>query len=335
MLSVGIIGSSGYTGKYLIKILSKHPYVEEIKYYANANAGKTLYEVHPELKNVVPNDSIYPADQLSVNHDVIFTALPHGVSIDMVKNIMNKTSLVIDLSGDFRLKNKDLYLEWYGYEHKEKYLLKNAKYSLADLNHQFDNTKLISNPGCYPTAVTLSLIPIIKAYNDRIKTISTSAYSGVSGAGKKLKEEYLFGELHDNLFAYKVNEHQHEPEILQSLKEYGFNSSYSFTAHLIPVFSGIYSTSVLFVEDDLNQTELDDLYRDFYSKSFFVRINSEPPALKNIRMTNFCDINVNVRGNRIVITSAIDNLIKGAAGQAVQNMNQYYGFTSSTGLLSF
>ncbi len=335
MLSVGIIGSSGYTGKYLTKIIANHPKVKSFKLYANNNAGKNLYSVYPEFMNVIEDDIYLSLDKLSNDHDVIFTSLPHGVSMDVVAQIFDKSTLIIDLSGDYRLKNSKLYKKWYGIEHTHPELLNEAKYSLADLEPNIKGTTLISNPGCYPTAVSLGLIPIIKEYNSIITAISTSAYSGVSGAGKKLKEEYLFSELENNLFAYRVNKHQHEPEILQTLSQYGFNADYSFTSHLMPITTGIYSTSVVFTEEGLDQDNLNELYNEFYKKAYFVRTLPVPPKLKDVIMSNFCDLNINVFENKIVITSAIDNLIKGAAGQAVQNMNLYFGFNPNTGLINF
>lgn len=334
MLSVGIIGSSGYTGKYLIKILSNHPKVANIELFANSSAGNELFDIHPEFKGRIENTTLKSLDQLKNDYDVIFAALPHGISHKVVPDILDNTKLLIDLSGDFRLKEPKLYSKYYGYEHKQPELLNESLYALADIKNNYNKYKLISNPGCYPTAVSLGLIPIINELSSTITSISVSAYSGVSGAGKKLKEEFLFSELENNLYAYKVNEHQHEPEILQTLASFGFDSDFSFTAHLMPQFSGIYATAVVFAEEGLELAHLLDIYESFYSNSFFVRTLNHPPKLKLVKGTNFCHLNISVKENKAVITTAIDNLIKGAAGQAVQNMNNYFEFDTKTGLIN-
>jgi len=242
--------------------------------------------------------------------------------------------LVIDLSGDFRLNSADDYEKWYNFSHSKEKLLKIKNYALADLPDTKYGSKLISNPGCYPTAVSLALIPFVNEYSDIIESISVSAYSGISGAGSKPSAKLLFGEISGNVYAYKINKHQHEPEIVQTLQKYGMNCNFSFTTHILPVFAGIYSTATIFLKDE-NKDNFTELYNEYYSNSHFVRIKDEAPQLKHVVDTNFCDININADGSRVIITSAIDNLIKGAAGQAVQNMNRHFGWDEKLGLINY
>ncbi len=333
MISVGIIGSSGYTGKYLTRILSNHGQVKELVLYGDSSANKYLAQVHPDLLNFCDDVLIHEIDDSISKHDVIFTALPHGKSMKFINEFFNEKQLFIDLSGDFRFEDVRVYEKWYNTKHLAPELLDNAKYSLADISDIDKNKKIISNPGCYSTASLLSMLPLTKLRHTEIYGISTVAYSGVSGAGNKLKEDFLFPELDNNIYAYKVNNHQHEPEINNYLKKTGINTDYSFVPHLMPVFAGIYATTVVFTEEAVDDKELKNVYGSYYQNSPFVRVKENPPKMKNVIGTNYCDISVSARENKIVINAAIDNLIKGASGQAVQNMNKYFGFNESEGLI--
>lgn len=330
MISVGIIGGSGYTGKKLYQICSRHSEVKNIKVYGKATAGESLYSRFPELNSITSNGEIVSMEEISEEHDIYFTALPHGESLKYIPSLVHRGKKIIDLGGDFRFDDSRQYSEWYGITHNSPGLLKRKSYGLADVQNDF-NTNLISNPGCYPTSVLLSLLPL-QDYSNEIISISSVCYSGTSGAGKAPKQELLLSEMHSNVAAYNVNNHRHQPEIEQELKKTKINSPYSFTTHLLPIPVGIYSTSAVHLSSSIDEKELEQTYNNFYKNKFFVRLRNVPPNLKWVINTNFCDINVSAAGKIIVITSAIDNLIKGAAGQAVQNMNKLFGYEETTGL---
>jgi N-acetyl-gamma-glutamyl-phosphate reductase len=334
MISVGIIGGTGYTGKKLIQYCHAHPYVKEYKVYAGKSAGENLYDYFPDLIGYVENSTIMSVDSVSYDHDLYFVALPHGESLGYIPSLISNGKYVIDLGGDYRLDFEELYIQWYKYTHTSSYLLKTKIYGLADHpDTKYNDHKFVANPGCYPTAALLSLLPLATNYSDKIVTVSCAAYSGTSGAGKKPKAELLLSEMDGNVKAYNVHEHRHEPEILQQLYKNGFSSPLSFTTHLLPVSKGIYLTASIHMNDSIEQTEISDLYEKVYEKSNFIRLRSKPPELNWVVDTNFCDINISVKGKTVIITSAIDNLIKGASGQAVQNMNKLLGWDETTGLL--
>ena len=333
MISVGIIGGSGYTGKKLIQFCSQHPQVESIEIYGFTKAGETVYELFPELMNIVDNQLINSIENLSFDHDLYFIALPHGESLNYVPQLIEKGKKVIDLGGDYRLDTPELYLEWYNKEHTSVQLLSEKIYGLADIYETEKYQSLVANPGCYPTSVLVSILPFVKNYSENILTISTVSYSGSSGAGKSPKQELLLSEMDGNVRAYSVNAHRHQPEILQELRKHNYPGQFSFTTHLLPVAVGIYSTTVLHLFNEMDENEITGLYNVIYKNSPFVRMRDVPPQLKWVTGTNFCDINISVKGNTVVITSAIDNLIKGASGQAVQNMNKLFGWEETTGIL--
>lgn len=331
MISIGIIGGTGYTGKKLLEICSKHKSINSIKVYGNSSAGNNLYSLFPELTKIIIDEKINSIDKISDEHDFYFTALPHGEALKYVPQLIQMNKKVIDLGGDYRFDDPDVYSMWYGISHSSSELLKQKTYGLADYCNGYNGTVLISNPGCYPTSVLLSLLPLEK-FGDEMVSISTVSYSGTSGAGKSAKPELLLSEMHSNVAAYNVNKHRHQPEIEQELKKSGINSPFSFTTHLLPIPVGIYSTSVVHLSSKIDEKEILNSFNDAYENKFFIRLREVPPNLKWVIGTNFCDINVSVSQKTIVITSAIDNLIKGASGQAVQNMNKLYGIDETTGL---
>lgn len=335
MISVGIIGGTGYTGKYLLEYIKQHSNVANYSIYANNSAGSKLLDIFPELMGVIDDQIILSINDLSFDHDLYFVSLPHGESLKYIPILFEKGIKVIDLGGDYRLDTKELYSEWYGFEHSSSELLSEKVYGLADVeNKKLLNSNFISNPGCYPTSVQLSLIPLIKYYSDNIISISTVSYSGTSGAGKKAKTELLLSELDGNVKAYNVNKHRHQPEIIQELEKYGMKSPFAFTTHLLPIARGIYSTSTIHLDYEISEDEINQKYLDEYSNSVFVRMRNTPPELKWVVNSNFCDINISAKGKSVIITSTIDNLIKGASGQAIQNMNKMYGWNESLGLLN-
>ena len=334
MISVGIIGGSGYTGKKLVQFCNNHPFIEEFIVYGNSSAGQSLSSLFPEFDNIIQNSAIGSMDNLG-EHDLYFIALPHGEALKVVPELISKGKKVIDLGGDYRLDSKEEYELWYGKTHTSPELLNSKIYGLADYQGiDYTGTNLIANPGCYPTATLLSLIPFVDSFGDEIITVSTVAYSGTSGAGKTPKQELLMSEMDGNVSAYGLNKHRHQPEILQTLKTFEFNSPFSFSTHLLPVAVGIYATTSIHLSSSISEKEIVSKYKSFYSESPFVRIREVPPQLNWVVNTNFCDINISIKDRVLIITSAIDNLIKGASGQAIQNMNILFGWDETLSLLN-
>jgi N-acetyl-gamma-glutamyl-phosphate reductase len=332
MLSAGIIGGTGYTGKYLIEYCKNHPFVDDIKIYGNDSAGVNLLSLFPEFQNIIEDQVVESINNISPAHNVYFVALPHGKSLEVIPRLVNDNNLIIDLGGDFRLSDTAVYEKWYNIKHTAGHLLGDAVYGLADSKDTIYDKNIIANPGCYPTAALLSLLPLVKNFSRHINSVSISAYSGTSGAGKSAKTHLLMSEMDGNVKAYNVNEHRHQPEILEQINKYNFNSQFSFTTHLLPISKGIYSTTTVHTSIPLDCGLLEGAFKTEYQNSQFVRIRKEPPSLNWVVNTNYCDLNVDVSGNSIVITAAIDNLIKGASGQAVQNMNNYFGWDESLGI---
>ncbi|MFA6025367.1 MAG: N-acetyl-gamma-glutamyl-phosphate reductase, partial [Ignavibacteriaceae bacterium] len=325
---------TGYTGKKLIQFCSNHPFVKDFEVYANTTADENLSTLFPDIEGLIEDKKVLSIKSVSFDHDLYFLTLPHGEALNFVPALISKGKKVIDLGGDYRLDFEELYLQWYKLEHSSSYLLKSKVYGLADFyKTEYTDAQLIANPGCYPTAVLLSLLPIVKNFGDDIVSVSCSAYSGTSGAGKSPKSEFLLTEMEGNVKAYNVNTHRHEPEILQTLYKNGFHSPFAFTTHLLPVAVGIYATSFIHLKNNVDEASVQKIYKQVYEESSFVRIRKMPPELKWVINSNFCDINVSVKEKKVVVTTAIDNLVKGAAGQAIQNMNKLYGWDESLGIL--
>ncbi len=333
MISVGIIGGSGYTGKKLLQFCENHPYINDYKVYGSKTAGQSLSQLFPDLVNFISDSKVESAENISADHDVYFVALPHGEALNIVPALFYAGKHIIDLGGDFRLDSKDEYEKWYHIEHYSETLLSEKTYGLADYyTTEYANKSLVANPGCYPTATLLSLLPLCENFGNEIISASTVAYSGTSGAGKTPKQELMMSEMDGNVAAYNINNHRHQPEILQSLKKHGFSSPYSFTTHLLPIAVGIYATTSVHLKTAISEKDLKNIYESVYHSSNFVRLRNVPPNLSWVVNTNFCDINISVKDNVLVLTSAIDNLVKGASGQAFQNMNKLYGWDESLGL---
>lgn len=333
MISVGIIGGTGYTGKYLLEFIKHHTEIADYAVYANKSAGSKLVDIFPELLGVIENKTIESVNNLSYEHDLYFVSLPHGESLKYIPSLLEKGIKVIDLGGDFRLDSKELYSNWYGFEHTSANLLAEKVYGLADINNNIADSNFIANPGCYPTSVQLALIPLIKNYSEKIISVSSVSYSGTSGAGKSAKTELLLSELDGNVKAYNINKHRHQPEIEQELAKVGLKSPFAFTTHLLPIARGIYSTSTIHLNSAIDEDEIKGKYLSEYANSKFVRMRNIPPELKWVVNTNFCDINISAKDKTIIITSTIDNLIKGASGQAVQNMNKMFGWNETLGII--
>lgn len=349
-IKVSIVGATGYSGKELIRILLKHPKVELVHLVSASYVGLNIMDVFPDFLNQLDKKLIgLDLDMISHESDLVFTALPHTISMTIVPDLLRGRKLkVIDLSADFRLKNPAVYAHWYQKEHVEKsrILLQEAIYGLPEIySEEIRNASLIANPGCYPTSVLLGIIPLIANGLANTTGIVVDSKSGTSGAGRKLSLGLHFTECSENFKAYKCLTHNHIPEIEQELSfinnrqtgDEGEPVKITFTPHLLPINRGILSTCYLDLKQDLDEMNILSVYKNFYHKAPFVRI-FEPPALPEVRFvikTNYCDIGfaIDKRTRKIKVISVIDNLTKGAAGQAVQNMNLMFDFPESLGLV--
>lgn len=338
MLKVGIVGATGYAGEEAIRILLDHKGVKitELSRFS-ADTEESIASIFPEFngRTDLLCKKIDP-EAIAKNVDIVFLCLPHKASMDLVPVFVKAGKIVIDLSADYRLA-PDVYKTWYGVEHKDKANLPSAVYGLPELYHDaIKKSKLIANPGCYPTSVILGLAPVLKGNIVKHDNVIVDSKSGTTGAGRKPDVQLLFSEVNENLKAYRVNEHQHMPEINRILSDAaGKAISITFVPHLVPMARGILSTIYLRLAKKVDTKEVIDIYKSFYKGKPFVRISDEGklPQIKDVVGTNYCDIGLKVTGDDLIIISCIDNLKKGAAGQAVQNMNIICGFAETEGLL--
>jgi len=344
MINVGIIGVSGYTGEELIDVLLRHPNVRLTNISSRSGTSEQISDLFPKFKTRT-NLAWVSTDlkEIAKTCDVVFLALPHTASMDIVPKLLAAGIKVIDLSADYRLQDTKIYEEFYKVKQTDKANLVKAVYGLPEIYRlKIKTAQLIANPGCYPTASILGLAPLAGLNLIDPGSIVIDAKSGVTGAGRKLAEGFLFSEANEDFKAYKVNSHQHAPEINQELaKLAGKNVKVIFVPHLLPVNRGILATIyakkslVSGLRSTVRNRNLIDLYKKFYKNEPFVRIRAEGefPRLKDVAGTNFCDIGIQDNSDNIIIISAIDNLLKGASGQAVQNFNIMYGFPETTALL--
>jgi len=338
MVKVAIVGASGYTGVELIRLLHRHPQVKITCVTSRQNTGEEISQVFPSLLGEV-SLVCDPVETALVNEkaDVIFTCLPHKTAMEVVPDFLAAGKKVVDLSADFRLKDVATYEAWYQ-SHSCPELLEKAVYGLPELyRDQIRQTDLVANPGCYPTSVALGLAPLLRNSWIDPATIVIDSKSGTSGAGRSAKIASLFCEVNEAFKAYGIGNHRHTPEIEQTLTDLaGKDIVVNFTPHLLPINRGILSTCYATSTSKKTTSELVDLYNDFYKKEMFVRIHPEGqfPDVAFVRGSNFCNIGVlsDDRTGRIIVVSVIDNLVKGAAGQAVQNMNIMLGFDETLGL---
>ena len=333
---IGIIGATGYTGSELVRILTNHPDVEITMITSESRAGELFSDVHPFLQGIADQKlvSINQIDEYEL--DLVFLALPHGVSMDFVKRFKNKSFKIIDLSGDFRLGSQEIYEEWYKINHVYPEGIEKAVFGSPEL--YFDKIKeagLIANPGCFPTSAILGLAPLLEANLIETDRIIVDSKTGVTGAGIKAKSVNLYSNVNDNFKAYGLKNHRHTIEIQGVLdKVSAKNTCIQFTPHLLPVDRGILTTIYARPTEKMDEIKLKELYAAFYANAPFVRLRKQEPAIKDVRGTNYCDLYVTYdkRTNMVIIISVIDNLIKGAAGQAVQNMNIMFGLEQTIGL---
>lgn len=338
MVKVAIFGASGYTGQELARILLSHPQAELVAVTSRRFAGMPVAEVFPALSGLtsLKYQNAKPKEIADAS-DVIFLALPHGVSMDVAPVFIQAGKKVIDLSADYRLRDLATYENWYA-KHSSAGILKDAVYGIPELYRQeIKKTKLVANPGCYPTSIILGLAPALKNKLLDTSTIIADSASGVSGAGREPQTDSLFCEVEGGFKAYKVGKHRHTPEIEQELNSLaGEKFAISFTPHLLPVKRGILSTIYASLKKEITLPELYSLYSSFYAAEKFVRLcpAGAYPNISSVCGSNYCDIGLALdpRTKRVIIMAAIDNLIKGAAGQAVQNMNIICGFEEEAGL---
>lgn len=339
MVKAGIIGATGYAGVELLRLLLLHPEVDVVGISSESFRDMDISEVYPNLVGSTGLKCL-SMDEVIDKSEVVFTALPHGLSEDIAYKCDQKGIVIIDLGADFRLEQEEEYKNWYGFGFKYRELHEIAKYGLCELNREkIKSTKIIGNPGCYPTSIILGMAPLLKQGVINPNSIIVDSKSGVTGSGRGLNLGSHYPECNESIKAYKIASHRHLPEIEQELSKLADEKiTITFTPHLVPMNRGILSTiycefkSGKFISED----EIRTAYKEFYNTEKFVRImpQGKNPETKNVTGSNFCDIGINVdnRTGRIIIVSAIDNMFKGAAGQAVQNMNIIFGFSEDTGL---
>jgi N-acetyl-gamma-glutamyl-phosphate reductase len=336
-ITASILGASGYSGAMALRILLRHPHVSVDKVFAASSAGEKVHNVYPSMKNMTDKTyEEYSLDKVG-NTDVVFIALPAENAMHIVPELLNSGKKVIDLSGDFRLKDASKYKEYYNAEHHSVSLLPSACYGLPELNREtIAKALLLSNPGCYPTSVIIPLAPLLKNNLIEPDDISISSLSGVSGAGRKASLDLSFAEVDGSVKAYKVGNHQHIPEIESVLSDYTENKvTVTFVPHLMPTVRGIYTSTFVTPKGSINKDTIEEIYSNAYKDEPFVRyLGDKLPELKNVVGSNFIDIGwkIDPHNGKVIIFSAIDNLIKGAAGQAVQNMNIMYGYVETEAL---
>lgn len=338
VLTVSIVGASGYSGIELVKILLKHPHVKLDVLFANTSAGKRYDEVAPQFRSRLDVQLEAFSIEKVKTSDLVFIALPSGEALNLVPQLLAAGKRVIDLGGDFRLKDITLYKRYYKRDHTAPEALQHAVFGLPEwFAGDIRNARFISNPGCYPTSIMLPLAPLLREGLIEPTSIVANSLSGVSGAGRTSAPEYSFCEVNDSIKAYKIGVHQHIPEIQTVLERIAHTPvQVTFIPHLVPITRGIYSTITCTLKHPCTLDEIRNAYDTYYQSSPFVRYAAgQVPELKNVVHTNFIDIGFTLipETQRLVITSAIDNLLKGAAGQAVQNMNLMYNFPETEGLL--
>lgn len=336
MIKVGIVGGTGYTGVELLRLLAQHPQVELKAITSRSEAGMPVSQMFPNLRGRVDLPFTEPTIENLGDCDVVFFATPNGVAMKQVPELLDKGIKVIDLAADYRLKNPAEWQKWYGMAHASENLLAEAVYGLPEVNREaIKNARLVANPGCYPTAVQLGFLPLLKAGLIDTQSLVADAKSGVSGAGRKAEVHTLLCEAGDSFKAYGVAGHRHLPEIKQGLAYIsGQNVGLTFVPHLLPMIRGIHATLYARLTGDI--ADLQALYEQTYANEAFVDVlpAGSHPETRTVRGANMCRMAVHrpQGGDTVVILSVIDNLVKGAAGQAIQNMNIMCGLPETTGL---
>lgn len=342
MVSVGIVGGTGYTGVELLRLLLRHPQVTVRVLTSRTEAGKRVADMFPSLRGHTDLEFSDLNLDLLKQCDVVFFATPHGVAMQHAKELVAAQTKVIDLAADFRLQNLEQFEKWYGLQHSCPDILKNSAYGLTELNREkIKKASVIGNPGCYPTTVQLGLAPLLKSEQNLVNpsSIIIDAKSGVSGAGRKASMGMIYSENADNFKAYGVSGHRHHPEIVEALEnisgQKGVFDHIVFVPHLVPMIRGMLSTIYLDLTEEGANTDIQALYEQFYADEKFVDVmppNSSPET-RSVRGANELRIALyKPQPNKLIVLSVQDNLVKGAAGQAVQNMNLMFDFAEDAGL---
>jgi len=331
-IKIGIFGGSGYGGSELLRILLLHPNAELVFVTANEHAGKPVVEVHRNLAGLTDLKFSIASD-ISADVDCAFFALPHGQAMDVIPKLPTGVK-AIDLSGDFRLRDQEVFEKHYKQKHTAMQLQSEFVYGLTETNRaRISAARLVANPGCFATATLLGLAPLVARgmVNGRV---IVDAKTGSSGSGAKAAANTHHPQRMNSFYAYKPFTHQHVPEIEQELQRVGdWTSELVFMTHSLPVSRGIFASIYAEVSNELSETDVTRLFSDFYRDAFFIRLVKGSPDINWVKTTNFCDLGFAVRGKQVVVFSALDNLVKGAAGQAVQNMNLMFGLDEKTGLM--
>lgn len=338
----GLVGVTGYTGMELARLLVGHNSIELIRATSRSEAGRRMDDLFPNLGGLPVGELVVckpDPDELAQSCDIVFLAVPHGTAMDMAQELRKRDVKVVDLSADFRLRDKDVYAEWYGLEHRCPSLIEEAVFGLPEL-YADDIAKagLIANPGCYPTSCILGMAPALKADIVEQETLIFDSKSGSTGAGRKASVGTLFCEVSDTFRAYNLGKHRHTPEIEQELARFtGREMTVSFSTHLLPINRGILTTAYGRLKKKLQLEEIHLLYSEAYKNAPWVRVlpQGKLPETKSVRGTMFCDIGlvVDPRTDRLLVVSAIDNLCRGASGQALANANLMLGLPVDTGLM--
>lgn len=334
---VGIIGATGYAGSELARLLYSHPYVELTAISSVSYIGKKISEVYPSFNAI--NDCVLVDEDTVINScDIVFASLPHGLAEKIARKCYDKGVKLIDLGADFRLSDDQDYSKWYGLEYSDKELHKHSVYCIPELHRErAKDAEIIGNPGCYPTSISLALAPLLKLGVIDTSTIIIDSKSGVTGAGRGLTQTTHYPDCNEAFSPYKIAAHRHTPEIEEVLSDIaGTKLRVTFVPHLLPVNRGIVSTIYANLSANADIAKIKADYRKFYENEKFVRVLEDGAVsnLKNVKYSNYCDISIHFdeRTNRIIVVSAIDNMVKGAAGQAIQNMNIMLGLAETSGL---
>ena len=336
MKKIGIVGATGYTGVELLRILVKHTDVKITYVTSRSNAGTRVDAMFPNLRGYIDLEFSDPSTDALAECDLVFFATPNGIAMQHTAELLKSDTKVIDLAADFRIKDVDVWSKWYGMKHACPELLSDAVYGLPEINREhLKSANLVANPGCYPTSVILGLLPLIENNMVELDNVIADTKSGVSGAGKQANVATLFSEMGESFKAYGVAGHRHQPEISQILSLVSKQAvDFTFVPHLLPIIRGIHAT--IYSRTNSDQNTLQSLYEKRYANEPFVDVlaSGSHPETRNVKASNMCQIAVHKSSDssRLVVLSVIDNLVKGAAGQAVQNMNIMFGFNETTAL---
>jgi len=329
-MDIGIIGGSGYTGGELLRLLAQHPEAKITAVTSRSRKGQKVSETHTHLRKIFDMEfEDMDAEEVASRSDIVFTAVPHGTAMSVVPTLLDAGVKVVDLSADYRLR-ADVFEKVYKMKHTDP---RSAVYGIPELHPEVAEQVFIANPGCYPTGASLAAAPLADA--GLIEHVVFDSKSGISGAGAEPTEVSHYPNMAENIQAYKLTNHRHRAEMVQELTRLDENlKSISFTPHVIPSVRGILTTAHIFIKKELSDGEVGDIYQNFYQDKPFIRLIKGIPMLGGVRGSNFCDIGFEVEkgSDRIVIISAIDNLVKGASGQAIQNMNLMFGLPETAGL---